>query len=440
MKSVQSDNLFRNTFERYGKIPSNWQMTKFENLFKPVNLRVKDLKKGQLDIPVLSMTRAKGLVLQAQKFDKRVASRDISPYKVVKHGQLVYGFPMDEGVIAFLHRYEEGVVSPAYQVFEPISKFDMIFMDFFLKSPVLVSIYKLFSSSVVERRRSVSVNDFLRIEIPLPPLSDQRSIAHVLTTVQTAIEQQAKLIDLTRELKSALMGKLFTEGLRGEKQKETEIGLVPAGWNLRKCDELCEMITVGVVVKPASHYVESGVPAFRSLNVREDKLETHDLVFFSEKSNNTILSKSKLRKNDVLIVRTGYPGTSCVVTEEFDGANCIDLVIARPDQEKIVSGYLSRFFNSPMGKRQAIMAKHGLAQQHLNVSAVKSTLIPVPSLDQQIQIDSILKTIDQKIEFLIQKKKMQEELFRTLLHQLMTGEVRTADLRGLLDGADKESG
>lgn len=329
---------------------------------------------------------------------------------------------------------EEGVCSTDILVFRANEKITPEYLCYLCHTDYFIGYAKATTSGVQHPRTSWSSLSEFRLN--LPPLDEQRRIAHVLTTVQTAIEQQAKLIDLTRELKSALMRKLFTEGLRGEKQKETEIGLVPAGWEIRKCEELCEMITVGVVVKPASHYVENGIPAFRSLNVREDKLETQDLVYFSEKSNNTILSKSKLRENDVLIVRTGYPGTSCVVPKEFDGANCIDLVIARP-KTGVVSGYLSRFFNSPMGKRQAIMAKHGLAQQHLNVSAVKSTLIPVPSLDQQIQIDSILKTIDQKIGILEQKKELQEELFRTLLHQLMTGEVRTADLRGLLDDADE---
>jgi type I restriction enzyme S subunit len=68
------------------------------------------------------------------------------------------------------------------------------------------------------------------IELNIPPLPEQRKIAHVLTTVQKAIEQQDNLIRTTTELKKALMQKLFTEGTRGEKQKETEIGLVPESW------------------------------------------------------------------------------------------------------------------------------------------------------------------------------------------------------------------
>ena len=246
--------------------------------------------------------------------------------------------------------------------------------------------------------------------------------------VQRAIEEQEGLLALTTELKKTLLHKLFTEGLRGEPQKQTEIGLLPMSWSLVPCEELSETITVGVVVKPASHYVTKGIPAFRSFNVREDLLETNDLVFFTETDNNTKLAKSKLRTGDVLVVRTGYPGTSCVVPKEYDGANCIDLVIIRPKTEIIRSGFLSRFFNAPAGKSQAVAAKHGLAQQHLNVSAVKRTLVPIPSQEEQEEIDFALAIIQRKILIINARKLFLSDLFRTLLHQLMTAQIRVQDL------------
>ena len=264
--------------------------------------------------------------------------------------------------------------------------------------------------------------------LPHPDIDEQRKIAAVLGLVQRAIEQQERLIALTTELKKALLHKLFTEGLRGEPQKQTEIGPVPESWELVRCEELCEMITVGVVVKPASHYVATGVPAFRSFNVHEDRLVTNDLVYFSQTVNDTTLAKSKLRVGDVLVVRTGYPGTSCVVPKEHDGANCIDLVIVRPKVEVICAGYLSRFFNAPAGKSQAVASKHGLAQQHLNVSAVKRTLVPVPSLAEQDEIDSALATLQRKITLISAKKATLTDLFRTLLHQLMTARIRVHNL------------
>ena len=71
-----------------------------------------------------------------------------------------------------------------------------------------------------------------RYHIPVPPLPEQRKIAAVLGLVQRAIEQQERLIALTTELKKALLHKLFTEGLPGEPQKQTEIGPVPESWEV----------------------------------------------------------------------------------------------------------------------------------------------------------------------------------------------------------------
>jgi type I restriction enzyme, S subunit len=127
-------------------------------------------------------------------------------------------------------------------------------------------------------------------------------------------------------------------------------------------------------------------------------------------ANDTILSKSKLRVGDVLVVRTGYPGTSCVVTEQFNGANCIELVILRP-RKTMLAEFLSRFFNSESGRQQALNAKTGLAQQHLNVGAVKRTKVPFPSLDEQREITDILQTVDRKIDIPTSRRSVRCKIF-----------------------------
>jgi type I restriction enzyme S subunit len=248
---------------------------------------------------------------------------------------------------------------------------------------------------------NISPGKLESISFPLPPISEQKKIGDLLDLVQGAIEQQEHLLALTAEPKKTLLHQLFTKGLRGEPQKQTEIAPIPKSWKLISCDDICETITVGVVVRPASHYVESGIPAFRSFNVQEDRLVTNDLV---------------------------YPGTSCVVPKEYNGSNCIDLVIARPKASLVRSGFLSRFFNSPAGRRQTLGSTHGLDQQHLNVSAVKRILVPIPTLEEQEEIDSALGTVQKKIGLITAKKETLNSLFRTLLHQLMTAQIRVHDL------------
>lgn len=273
------------------------------------------------------------------------------------------------------------------------------------------------------------------LEVPYPPLDVQRAITLALARVREVIALHRESIKCVESLKSAVMAQVFTRGLRGEPQKETDVGLIPESWDLARCEDLCELVTVGLVVKPASYYVKDGVPAFRSLNVREDRLETDNLVFVSKLDNETTLSKSRLTAGDVLVVRSGYPGTSCVVPREYDGANCIDLVIVRPKADLIDAHFLSRFFNSPAGRQQAMSAKHGLAQQHLNVGAVKRTMIPVPSdRSEQAEIANVLRAIDEKLELHKQKRNALESLFASLLSGLMTGDIAASRLNIIDEG------
>lgn len=300
------------------------------------------------------------------------------------------------------------------------------FLNFYLNAEATQRRLKSIASRAISQS-NISAARLKGFYIPLPSLAEQRQIARVLSAVQRAIERQERLIALTAELKKALMHKLFTEGTRGEPLKQTEIGPVPETWTLQTCDGLCETISVGVVVRPKSYYVDVGVPAFRSFNVHEDRLNATDLVYFSPEVNDGVLAKSKLRTGDVLIVRTGYPGTSCVVSKEYNGANCIDIIFARP-KKTVMSEFLSRFFNSDAGKKQAIASSHGLAQQHLNVGAVKRVLIPLPSLEEQRTIVKMLAAADTKVSVHFRTAKSLRLLFRTLLHQLMTAQIRVQDL------------
>ena len=134
------------------------------------------------------------------------------------------------------------------------------------------------------------------LQVPLPTLIEQQAISTVLSQVHDAARVQEKSIVAAQELKRAAMQTLFTRGLRGEAQKETEIGPVPESWDIRDYGDVAENITVGVVVKPASHYVREGIPAFRSLNIKEDRLDTSDLVYFSSEENDGPLRKSRLTR------------------------------------------------------------------------------------------------------------------------------------------------
>jgi len=101
-------------------------------------------------------------------------------------------------------------------------------------------INKKLAEKKAEGYPTLNLSEIKEIKIPLPPLSEQQKIAKVLDKIQQAIGLQDRIIELLKNLKKSLMQKLFTEGLYGEEQKETEIGPIPKSWEVVRLGEIVE--------------------------------------------------------------------------------------------------------------------------------------------------------------------------------------------------------
>jgi len=115
---------------------------------------------------------------------------------------------------------------------------DLDFIYYVLKGSLAEALNKVVSGSTMPYIRK---GDLERFPIPLPPLPEQKRIAHILSTVQRAIEEQERIIQTTTELKKVLMHKLFTEDLRNEPQKQTEIGPIAKSWQATTIDDVAEL-------------------------------------------------------------------------------------------------------------------------------------------------------------------------------------------------------
>jgi len=147
-------------------------------------------KVGDRDVPVLSITMRNGLVDQSDKFNRRIASEDISAYKAVFKNQLVVGFPIDEGVLSFQQKYDIAAVSPAYDIWEIKEGSDVIigYLEYVLRSDKSREIYKSKMIGAAGRRRSIPKDIFKDIQIPLPPLEVQNEIVDKIGKQMQIIE------------------------------------------------------------------------------------------------------------------------------------------------------------------------------------------------------------------------------------------------------------
>ena len=121
-----------------GPLPKEWRVVRLGEVFDESSERVKNSTySGASKLPVLSLTKNDGLVLQAKRFGKRIATEDVSEYKVVRRGQIVYNpYVIWEGAIHILSKLGAGLVSPVYPVLSanPVLA-DPYFFDFWLRTP-----------------------------------------------------------------------------------------------------------------------------------------------------------------------------------------------------------------------------------------------------------------------------------------------------------------
>lgn len=168
-----------------------------------------------------------------------------------------------------------------------------------------------------------------------------------------------------------------------------------ADWPRVQLSDIASKVTVGWVGPMTHEYQPSGIPFLRSQNVRPFRIVTDDVRYVSADFHERI-KKSRLTPGDVVIVRTGLPGTAAVVPEWLGEANCSDLVIVRPGSN-LDARFLAYYLNAA-AQHQIAAEVVGAVQQHFNVGSAKRLQILLPSLGEQQAITSVLGALDDKID------------------------------------------
>jgi len=263
-----------------------------------------------------------------------------------------------------------------------------------------------------------------QLEIVLPPLPEQRKIAAVLALVQRAIEQQERLLALTTELKKALLHKLFTEGLHGEPQKQTEIGPVPESWKIVRLGEICALGTGTTPSTARPEYYNGDVPFVKTADITNNRIKISQTNVSNEAVKDCGLKLYP--SGTVLMAMYGQGKTRGQVSLlEISAATSQNAAAIQPSTE-INAEFLWQYL---MSCYQVLRGSGALGHiSHLNLGYVRDFQIPKPPIVIQREIAEILRTIDSRLTLIESRKRLLNDLFRTLLHQLMTAQIRVHDL------------
>jgi type I restriction enzyme S subunit len=270
-------------------------------------------------------------------------------------------------------------------------------------------------------------------QISIPPLPEQRAIAHVLSTVREAIEATERVIAAAHELKRSLMKHLFTYGpvpvdkVDNISLIETEIGDLPDGWRVDRFENVCKFTQYGTSQRCDKEPM--GFPVLRIPNIIGGKVDISDLKY--TKLPESTAEKLKLEEGDVIFVRTNgrreYVGRSAVYKREISNALFASYLIRmRLKENTLLPDFVQGYTETSRGRSFLSGRASGAADGKFNINSqiIKNVQVPVPPIDQQQDVVNIIEICSSKIAAENDHKIALEALFNSLLHYLMTGKLR----------------
>jgi type I restriction enzyme S subunit len=279
-------------------------------------------------------------------------------------------------------------------------------------------------------RQKLTLSVLRSIPLPLPPLEEQKAIAGILSTVQSAIEKTEKVINALKNLKKSMMKHLFTYGPVAEEEaekvelKETEIGLIPKHWEVVRVGEVFDVKQGKQLSSKESKEGKTLRPFLRTSNVLWNKIDISSISYmpFSDEE----FEMLKLRRGDILVCEGGDVGRTSVWEGQLEEcAYQNHLHRLRPKENNIVNYFFSYWMEYAICLRGLyVNSANRTTIPNLSAQRLKSFLIPLPPLEEQQKIAQILQSIDQRIEKEEKYKNALQNLFKSLLHNLMTGKIR----------------
>ena len=262
-------------------------------------------------------------------------------------------------------------------------------------------------------------------EVPAFAFDEQQQIANLLWLVHGADSRSETLVEEGQTLKRAAMRTLFTLGLRREAQKETEIGPVPESWQLSALETLCER-TDSVDLRSEADRVIEYVDV-SSISRDYLHIETTARLILKEAPGR---ARKRILAGDVVFA-TVRPTLLrvAVVPEELDNQVCTTaFCVLRRNNKMSVYNFIYYAVQRDQFIQQLAEIETGASYPAVTDRMVKEQLVPLPSLEEQREIVTILDTIDRKINLHRRKRAVLKELFKALLHKLMTGEILVEEM------------
>jgi type I restriction enzyme S subunit len=368
---------------------------------------------------VLTLTERNGFVRQADRFNKRLATEDISGYKYIELDDFAFNpYLLWAGAIARNGRFANGVISPLYPTFRVTPGNYAGYVERLVLSQQLIGAYDNIAFGSVPRRRRSSVKDFLDLEIPaLPPLDEQRRIAAILDKADELRTKRREALAHLDTLTQSIFHSMFGDPAKNE-----------AGFEKRTIVELCstpEDIRCGPfgTQLKKSEFTSDGVPLWGIRNVNKHfELPTEEFVSPATAQR---LAVYDIRPADIVMTRKGTIGNCALYPDALPvGIMHSDLLRVRVDPSRVSAKFLSeQLHHSRDVERQIDLISGGAIMAGINVGKLKSVQVVVPPLERQQTFAKRVAAVERLKETHRKHLAELDALFASLQHRAFKGEL-----------------
>lgn len=384
-----------------------WVETTLGEVLDAITERAGDISNYE----VLSVTEKRGIIPQSEVFNHRIATDNISKYKVLRNGDIAFNpYLLWCGAVGQWKGEYPGVVSPVYECFRTRKTESPRYLGLIFESGFLTPYFDSTAIGSIERRRRTTLPVFYEATIPLPPVAEQKRIVDLVSSVDSYIDSLQSQVDTARTARSAVLHELLSAG--GDDWTETTLG------------EVSEVI-MGRQLSPSKKMGTRPRPYLRAANIGNWGISIDDVLemdFTAEEE-----AHFACLKGDVLLVEGGNEksvGCPALVSDRELGL-CIQNTIIRcriRDENQLRPDFLYHslrhsFWNGKFGELCA-----GTTIMHLGQKRAVVFPIHIPPLDEQKRIVEIISSMDDVIHASEQAVLDAKNLRSGLLSDLLSGE------------------
>jgi type I restriction enzyme S subunit len=274
-------------------------------------------------------------------------------------------------------------------------------------------------------RPSLVKTDLLKIEMPIPSLSEQQEIVSILDDTFESIERTKS--NAEQNLKNAR--ELFDSYLQNIFENKGK------GWEEMKLNDVCKIGDGNYSSKypKASDFISNGIPFLTATNLKNGTIVDDGIRFISKEQHSTLKKGHVIKGDLVIVVRGSSTGNNSIVPQEYAGSNLnSQLAYLRVNEDILSSDYLFAIFNSPIVRKILKASITGSAQPQLPNNKLLDIKIFIPNSEEQLDIVIKLTKLSSEIKKLdgIYRKRINdlEELKKSILQKAFNGELKTSKL------------